>query len=139
MGIKRSKIFLLALFLIFVIGCSNNLTTSEITNYETKSIGSTESGDVFIELTPLNIKDGKLNIKVDVNTHTVELAEFDLKQLTTLEYNSKFVKPVEVPNLKGHHSSGILVFDLKDNINIFKIKIRGIPIDQERTFEWNNE
>ena len=135
MGIKRSKIFLLALILIFVIGCSNNLTTSEITNYKTKSTGSTESGDVFIELTPLNIKDGKLNIKVDVNTHTVELAEFDLEQLTTLEYNGNYIKPVESPNLKGHHSSGIIIFDVENNIKDFTIRIKGIPITGDRIFK----
>lgn len=131
----KYKILILAL-LVFIVGCNDNLTTSEIANYETKSTGTTESGDVFIELTPLNIKDSKLNVKIDVNTHTVELAEFDLKQLTTLEYNNKFIKPIEVPKLKGHHSSGVLVFDVENNIKDFTIKIKDIPITGDRIFEW---
>ena len=122
--------------LIFIVSCSNNLTTNETTNYETKSTGSSESGDVLIELTPLNIKDGKLSMKIDVNTHTVDLSQFDLKQLATLKYGGKSVKPIESPNLKGHHSSGILVFNLDKNIDSFIIKINDIPLIQNRVFEW---
>lgn len=133
---NKHKILILIL-LVFLVGCSNNLTTNEITNYEPKSTGSTESGDVLMELTPLNIKENKLNVKIDVNTHTVELSQFDLKQLTTLEYNGKLINPIEAPNLKGHHSSGVLVFDVDNKIEEFTIRIKEIPITGDRIFEWN--
>ena len=120
---------------IFIVGCTN-LTTNEITNYEPKSTGSLGAGDVLIELTPLNIKDGKLNVKIDMNTHNIDLAQFDLKQITTLEYNGKSINPIDVPILRGHHSSGILIFNVDNNIKDFTIKIKNIPPTGDRIFEW---
>ena len=75
-------------------------------------------------------------MKIDVNTHIADLSKFDLKQLTTLEYNGKYIKPIDVPNLKGHHSSGILMFNVGDDIKGFIIKIKGIPLVEERIFKW---
>lgn len=127
---------LIFVLLIFIVGCTN-LTTNEITNYEPKSTGSLGAGDVLIELTPLNIKDGKLNVKIDMNTHNIDLAQFDLKQITTLEYNGKSIEPVETPAIRGHHSSGILIFNVDNNIKYFTIKIENIPPIGDRIFEWN--
>ncbi|NOY10130.1 MAG: hypothetical protein GXP33_14955 [Spirochaetes bacterium] len=99
--------------------------------------GSMDSGDVLIELTPEEIKNGKLVVKFSMNTHSVNLSRFDLKSIATLEYEEKILVPIDADGLRGHHSSGVLVFDVGRKINSFTIKIKGIPKNTERTFTWN--
>lgn len=99
--------------------------------------GSTGAGDVSIELTPLGVSNNQLKIEISTNTHSVSLGQFDLKEITTLEYNGKSIKPVSAPNLGGHHSSGELVFEVREEIDSFIIKIKGIPKVEERVFEWS--
>jgi hypothetical protein len=99
--------------------------------------GSTGMGDVSVELTPLGINNNQLSIKISVNTHSVSLGQFDLKEITTLEYNGKSIKPISAPNLGGHHSNGELVFEVGEQVNSFTIRIKGIPKVDERVFEWS--
>jgi hypothetical protein len=105
-------------------------------SFESFSSGSTGAGDVSVELTPEEIERGKLKVDIAVNTHSVDLSQFDLKEITTLEYNGKLIKPETAPSLKGHHSFGTLVFGVGEKISSFTIKIRGIPKVEERIFEW---
>ncbi len=98
--------------------------------------GTTGSGDVSIELEPRQVINGELKVDIAVNTHSVDLSPFNLKQITTLEYNGKLIKPVSAPNLGGHHSNGELVFEVGEDIDSFKIRIKGIPKVEERIFEW---
>lgn len=113
---------------------SNNKLTGS--SFKTISSGSTDSGDVSIELTPQNIENRKLNVEIAANTHSVDLSQFDLKKITTLEHNGKIIKPISAPVLNGHHSSGMVVFDVEEEINSFTIKIKGIPKIEERIFKW---
>ena len=98
--------------------------------------GSTGSGDVSVELTPHEVSNGQLEVDIAVNTHSVTLSEFDLKEITTLEYDKKSIKPLSAPSLGGHHASGTLVFEVGKQVDEFKITIRGIPKVEERVFEW---
>ncbi|MBI2141969.1 hypothetical protein HYU15_00590 [Candidatus Woesearchaeota archaeon] len=103
--------------------------------------GSTGDGDVLIEISPGEIRNGVLAADVLVNTHSVDLSQFDLADLSTLRYKGKSLKPVSAPVLSGHHSSGEMVFDLggdADSVNAggFAITIKGIPAVDERVFEW---
>lgn len=98
--------------------------------------GSTGSGDVSVVLTPEKISNGRLEVEIDANTHSVDLNQFDLKQIATLEYDGKAVAPVSAPVLSGHHASGKLVFDVDGEIGDFVIRIRGMPRVEERTFAW---
>ncbi len=100
--------------------------------------GSMGSGDVLIELTPKEVKDGKLVIKFAINTHSVNLSRFNLKEIATLKYEEKTLKPITADRLSGHHSSGVFVFDVGKKINSFRIKIKGIPKNIERVFTWNS-
>ena len=72
-----------------------------------------------------------------VNTHSVDLSQYDLLQITTLEYNGNVIKPRSAPSLSGHHNSGTLVFDTGKELKTFKIIIKDIPDIKERIFEWN--
>ena len=73
---------------------------------------------------------------ISVNTHSVDLSSFDLKQITTLEFGGKKFSPIEAPSLGGHHVSGKLVFDAGDDLNNFAVKINGIPKISVREFNW---
>ncbi len=98
--------------------------------------GSTGTGDVSIELTPIGISNNQLKVGISANTHSVSLDQFDLKEITTLEYNEKSIKPTSAPNLGSHHSNGELVFEVEEEISSFTIKIKGIPKVEERIFKW---
>jgi len=98
--------------------------------------GSTDPGSVQIDLTPQGVENGQLKVDFAINTHSVDLAQYDLSKITTLEYGGKIVTPISAPELQGHHNSGTLIFNVDSNFNKFKIIIVGIPNVQERIFEW---
>jgi len=99
--------------------------------------GSTEQGDVSIELTPSKIANNQLTINIAVNTHSVDLPQFNLKEITFLQYEGKTIKPASVPDLQGHHSNGEIVFDIKEKIkDEFTITIKEIPKVENRVFTW---
>ncbi len=110
---------------------------SSMPAFDTKSTGGMGSGDALVELTP-RIKDGsKLIVHFKANTHSVRLGNFDLSEITTLEYEGKILKPIKAGRLGGHHSTSVIVFDVGKEITSFKIKLYGIPNVQERVYEWN--
>jgi hypothetical protein len=109
---------------------------SDQEKFSTKSTGSLEDGDVEIELTP-SIDGSRLTVKVGMDTHSVNLGDFDLAEITTLEYGGKTIKPVKAKKPRGHHSYGNIVFDVGEELSSFKIRIKGIPRMQERVYEWD--
>ncbi|MBS3152451.1 hypothetical protein J4230_03515 [Candidatus Woesearchaeota archaeon] len=119
-------IILAIFFLSFYISNYNNKT------YDTK----TSTGAVTIDITPKEFKNGEFYIDIKLNTHTVNMESYDLKEITTLNYDDKIAKPVMVPHLEGHHNSGTLVFNLDKEPKKFTIKIIGILDVNERLFEW---
>ncbi|MBI4016893.1 MAG: hypothetical protein HY363_04330 [Candidatus Aenigmarchaeota archaeon] len=104
--------------------------------FKTISSGTTDNGDVSIELTPAGTKDGKLQINIVANTHSVDLSQFDLLQITSLIVGEKTIKPVVAPLLSGHHSSGIIEFEAGGIAAEFTVIIKGIPQIEERIFKW---
>ena len=78
--------------------------------FRTIDSGSTGNGEVAVGLTPKGFKDGKFIVELSANTHSVSLDQLNLKEITTLEYDGKTIKPEEAPQLGGHHASGELVF-----------------------------
>lgn len=106
-------------------------------SFATRAIGSTEDGDVLIELTPEEAgDDNKLIIEIKVNTHSVDLSPFDLKEIVTLSYKGETYKPIAAPTLSGHHTSGRIVFKTPTTTESFTISITGIPLEEERMFTW---
>jgi hypothetical protein len=98
------------------------------------------SGDAVIELTPGPVVKSLLAVNFSINSHSVSLGGFDLKEITVLEHEEHVFKPVKASRMGGHHSSGVIVFDVGDKIGNkdgFKIRLRGIPNDQERVYEWS--
>jgi hypothetical protein len=147
---KKNYIYLILglvlLILIIVFSSSkadlsqNNKDDIKVTGNSilgTKFTGSLEPGDVRIDLTPLELNDKILKIEISANTHSVDLSQFNLKEITTLEYNGKSINPSSELKLSGHHSRGILVFNLDEKPDNFVIKIKGIPKTKERIFTWD--
>lgn len=102
----------------------------------TISTGSTEEGDVSIDLTPQKIEGGKLFVSLVANTHSVDLSGFNLKQIISLTFDGKVIKPVDAPTLSGHHANGMLVFNVGKQLSSFVITIEGIPQQQKRVYQW---
>ncbi|MBC8500770.1 MAG: hypothetical protein ISS25_00125 [Nanoarchaeota archaeon] len=113
-----------------------NTEAIEESGFKLISSGSTDPGEVSVDLKPHEAKDGKLEVDISVNTHSVDLDQFDLKEITTLEFDGKSINPTSAMVLSGHHNSGTLVFDVGKDIDSFTIKIIGIPKVEERVFEW---
>ncbi|MBI5072208.1 hypothetical protein HZA99_00150 [Candidatus Woesearchaeota archaeon] len=101
--------------------------------------GTTESGDVEIELIPQEVRDGKLMVKISANTHSVDLSPFDLTKITTLKYKETTILPVSAPALSGHHASGEIVFAVSGKMTEFTITIAGIPKTEKREYVWGGE
>lgn len=118
------------------IGFKEEALASDTSSFEAKVTGSTEPGDALVELTPEN-EGNRLVVKFSINTHSVRLSSFDLKDITTLEYEGKTMKPVTASRIGGHHSSGTIVFDTGKDISSFTIRIKGIPNVDERVYQWN--
>ncbi len=100
--------------------------------YETK----TSEGEASISLTP-SLQDSRLTVDISVDTHSVDLSAYDLRELATLNYGGISVKPASAPLLSGHHVTGVLVFDAGEMPGSFEIVIKGIPDIDERKFSWD--
>ncbi len=128
-------VVVLALLFIFSQGASTETNDSQRAGdgaYATK----TSEGEVTIKLTPQKVQNGKFDIDLVVDTHSVALDTLNLKELITLEYNGQTAQPTSAPSLSGHHASGTLVFDVLQEITTFKILITGVPDVQVREIVW---
>ena len=133
---NRYLLLVLLMALLLLTGCkTKQITTTE--SQGSKLLTKSSQSTVSIDLTPHKVSQGNLVVDISFNTHSVELSQFDLAQLIILEYNGKVIMPKSVPELQGHHSSGQLVFDVKQDIQNFKIIIKDIPDIEERDFEWS--
>ncbi len=115
---------------------ANSLKADPPSSFKSIMTGDTSSGSVSVELTPSVVSNGQLKVKISINTHSVSLDQFDLKQITTLEHDGKLIKPASAPGLGCYHFSGELVFNVNKEINSFTIRIKGIPLVEERVFNW---
>ncbi|MBR9699334.1 hypothetical protein GOV09_02670 [Candidatus Woesearchaeota archaeon] len=112
--------------------------TSQIIDSASDAVvtGTTGAGDVEIELIPHEVENEVLEVDISANTHSVDLSQFDLLKITTLEFDGKAIAPDSAPKLGGHHASGTLTFKVNKPIQDFKITIREIPKIKDRVFEW---
>jgi hypothetical protein len=126
-----------AAYLLF--GSQDTIAASNVPAAAPGSIvrtGTTDDGDVSVDLTPLGITDGHLVFDMAINTHSVDLSGIDLTRAAQLEYNGKKVYADGAPQLGGHHIYGGLTFPVEGTPQSFTVTIKGIPKQQERVFRW---
>jgi len=141
----RNSIVLILGILMLVVGCTTVSQTSNkeesIQNSEnaivSKSTGTTQMDDVLIEITPISLIDEKFEFYIAANTHSVDLSQFNLMEIVTLNIDGKSLKPISAPQLTGHHAFGTIIFEVESNPNSYSIIIEGIPDIQTRDFTWN--
>ena len=138
---RRILLLGLVLLTLFVLACSRSgdagpAAASPVLPAETLASGTTSPGDVLLELTPRRLEGGQLDVEVQANTHSVDLAQFDLTELSTLKSQGKSFKPLAASSLSGHHSTGQLSFPVEGDLQGFRIVIRGVPLAETRVYEW---
>lgn len=98
--------------------------------------GTTEDGDVSIELKPIEVSEKLIRLELSANTHSVDLSPFNLNEIIILTSNGKEFNPTSAPQLNGHHASGELIFKGEFDPEKFTIIIKDIPLINERIFSW---
>lgn len=96
----------------------------------------TSNGQISVDLTPLNFENGYLVVDSRFNTHSGDLAEYNLLEMVRLNANGQAIKPVEVPKLSWHHGGGNFKFKLDNLPEQFSITIKDLPDVDERKFNW---
>jgi hypothetical protein len=109
-------------------------------SYSPITTGSLGPGDAVVELTPRRIDGNTFEVKFSINTHSVSLSGFDMMQIAVLEHEEHVFKPAKASRVGGHHSAGVIVFNVEGRIGTkdnFKIRLQGIPKIQDRVYEWD--
>ena len=88
-------------------------------------------------------KDESLVFGISMNTHSVNLDQYDLAGLAVLKDDggNEYQQSSWISESGGHHREGTLVFPIPDSIRqsqarYIKIIIKGIDGVNERVFEW---
>jgi hypothetical protein len=103
--------------------------------------GVMEPGNIRLELSPEGFENNAFKVRFFANAHDLILDTYDLALMTTLEYENRLLKPLRFDRMKGHHDSGLMVFDLgilhnPDSLTTFSITVRGLPKEETRVFSW---
>lgn len=101
------------------------------------SSGSISEGDVTVDVQLLSKENGQILFSIAFNTHSVDLSQFDLQELITLEYGSSVLQPLAVPQLSGHHASGTVRFAMLEPAKDVIVRVRGIPQEIDREFRFS--
>ena len=114
-----------------------------VANAETKSLDKiigvekTDQGDVVVSIKPRKYKDGKLTVRLQLETHNVNnLHTYNYKEIIQLETGNQKISPSSIPRIGGHHNTGDLVFNIDNLSDQFIIKISNLNRSGVRTFSW---
>ncbi len=146
---KFVKSSLVAIFILVVaviaVGCSSPPPTSDEPNSQPTNglVQSNTGGSVTIDVEWIKAENGSHIFNVDMNTHSVDLDQYDMGELAVLrddtgnEYHS--VSWDSAPG--GHHRKGTLTFSLPDSLNqgeaeYIEIVIRDVADIKERVLKW---
>ncbi len=126
-----NKILIIIMLVILVSGVllgalkfntNNKEKTPSFRTFAFQSIGD---GAVTISLSPRSYNNGELLVDMSVDTHSVDLSQFNIVEIVTLEYNKNLIKPISAPNLQGHHTSGTVIFQIDISPTNYKFIIEG--------------
>lgn len=151
--IKFVLIITILLLIIILVGCSKVSSVLKeqdplITTEQKPSVISEEGvvktnneGEVTIDVRYLGFKENSISFEIVMDTHSIDLDQYDLGQLSLLKDNKgNEYRPVSWDSKAGgHHRSGNLTFSLTvlaDKINKIELTIQNIAGIKERVFEW---
>ena len=95
MNKKLLIISLIALFVISACTSSNSTETTATENFAKK----TSESIVTIDLEPHQFENGILDIDISLNTHTIDMSQFDLTKQVMLVMDGVEYYPVSAPSL----------------------------------------
>ena len=106
-------------------------------------IQSNTGGSVTIDVEWVKTEDDSLVFNVSMNTHSVDLDQYDLGELAVLRDDAgKEYRPVSWDSAPGgHHRRGTLTFPLPDSLSqeeekYVEIVIRDVADIEERLLKW---
>ena len=106
-------------------------------------VQSNAGGSVTIDIEWIKAKDGLLMFDVSMNTHSVDLDQYDLGELAVLRDDTgNEYHPVSWDSASGgHHRQGTLTFPVPDSLSPGKAKyveimIRDVADIEERVLKW---
>lgn len=143
-------IMLSLLTALVITGCSSSGKTSSQSAPQTgptKPLGSlsgqtqsSSGGSVTLEAKLLGHQGDSLVFEIAMNTHSVNLDGYDLRQLALLRDDKDVeYRPVEWSAASGgHHRSGKLVFTHPDqSVKTLELVIRNVAGVKERILRWS--
>ena len=103
--------------------------------------GVMEPGNIRLELSPEGFENGVFKVRYFANAHDLILDPYDLALLTTLDDGNLRFTPSFSDKMKGHHDSGLILFDLgklhtPESLATFSITVRELPKEEVRVFSW---
>ncbi|MCL5070611.1 MAG: hypothetical protein M1308_06915 [Actinobacteria bacterium] len=120
---------------------SENTTSSSLPDSD--MLRSNSDGEVTIDVKYLGYKDNLLSFDIAMDTHSVDLDQYDLAKLSELTDDKGNKYPVvswdSAPG--GHHRTGKLTFsqpDTQDKPGTLILIIRNVAGIAERMFKWEN-
>ena len=106
-------------------------------------VQSNTEGSVTIDVEWIKAEDGLLIFDVSMNTHSVDLDQYDLGELAVLHDDTgNEYHPVSWDSAPGgHHRKGTLIFPIPDSLSQGKAKyleimIRDVAGIEERVLKW---
>ncbi|MDP3879022.1 MAG: hypothetical protein Q8Q07_01785 [Dehalococcoidales bacterium] len=144
--------FSLLILLLVTAGCSSGFTagnegltptTPPVTSSGSGSVQSNTGGAVTIDVQRTEGENGSLTFNVAMNTHSVDLDQYDLAQLTILrdDRGNEYL-PVSWDSASGgHHRQGTLTFPLPASVSggeakYLEMVIRDVAGIEERVLRW---
>ncbi len=135
-NLKNKGTFTVSLALLALLVLAS--TAFAGTKLEAIATGGMGEDDAVLELTPELKSNGDIVVRFAANTHNVDLSEYDLKKIVTLEIGGKLIVPAKADRLRGHHAFGKIVFrKVGAKSDSFKVVVNGIPAIEKRVYQWN--
>ncbi len=153
--VKSSLLVLGALLLVAIAaGCSRGfvspekgeayLSSSGTSHQPTNgSVQSSTGGEVTIDVEWVSVDDAPLVFEVSMNTHSVDLDQYDLSKLAILRDDAgNEYRPLSWDSAPGgHHRQGTLTFPVPDSLTQGKARyiemvIRDIAEVKEKVLRW---
>lgn len=120
--------------------------TTQVNKINNELTKTDNQGEVTISITPLLEKSDEENyvFQVEMNTHSVDLSEFDLNNLTEISIGqNEEVGSItwEPSTTEGHHTEGYIKVNgnWKSDFLFLELKLNNINGINSRTFKWLQE